>query len=173
MWASFNIKRLVSSWYLLPETTCFLVSKKNIPLTVIVSISVAAQQAIVLYEFAETCKLSAGRKSDADVLGLSDVVIALYSVITFTEILLACVLVFLLRSIRVGYQRCDSIVDTLVCYAIGSGCATALTSSVATAMAIALPNSPLHFLFGYLETKSSSSLTISSSYHPCYTLMWY
>ena len=141
------------------------VSNGNIPLLVVVSISVLGQQAISAYFIEEICKFIIAPKLGDYLSILSIVARATYATIAFTEILLAFVLVLLLRSRRSGLKHSDTLLDKLVRYAISSGSVTALNATAATISISAFPDSFLHFLFGSLKAKCKQAYF--------YTLFWY
>lgn len=130
------------------------VSKGNIPLVIVTGISITCQHISDLYYFARISRIKSGLEFIKFTDSLISISRAMYATTAAAEILLALILVLLLRSSRVGYEKGDSVIDRLVLYTISSGGITAFNALAAMVAAFVSPKSFLHLVFGSLMVRS-------------------
>ncbi|PAV15921.1 hypothetical protein PNOK_0877900 [Pyrrhoderma noxium] len=143
----------------------WLLSRKKVSLTIAVCISVAVQYlAGCLWLVENTILFAENKYIDRSIVSIG-MTIATYSITTLSETLLVVIFSVLLRSLRSGSKKSDSIIGSLVLYTISTGGAVALVSTVGTVLSIAFPGSPIHLVCGFLLSKvrSNSLLVLLNS----------
>ncbi|KAL5514829.1 hypothetical protein ACEPAG_2145 [Sanghuangporus baumii] len=121
------------AWYL---------SNKNRLLTVILCAAVLAPMVLAIIYCGQLYKFSLL----AELPRAIHIEIALNSVVAFSDMLIALVMIWMLWNSRPGVKRTDTIVNRLIAYTIGSGLVTALWVIVALIAAQVKPHSFVYLL---------------------------